>query len=348
MIKNRETKKLSFCCPHHGVLSSFVEYVSVDLDSKKLVDVPVKYCHHCQMYYTPFTNLLAFAKLQYRGCQIAGCKIGGSKEIPREEVRVPYFTDNTAYLKEQERLQKEQLRAVQTEKFKKYVEGLRAINHDSIILTNKSCFIQEHRCPICQDITKKESVKITQHRKYVVSNVRHCSRCDFDFVSSAELYKIDKKASKVVKGRYNTPFISPVDIRCEYQSLDKYLFIPRWTLDLAKYDYHKLPPHGDAFYDMTSEEYAWVIEYHQPIDMDFPVQLRAKSFLGEAGYSTGESEIRRHAILERCVQEHGKWKVINQLKSNMNIRLNQKNGAIRYANALNIWRSDISYVENKL
>ena len=78
------------------------------------------------------------------------------------------------------------------------------------------------------------------------------------------------------------------------------------------------------------------------------MHLRLKSFLGEAGYSTSESEIRRHAILERCVQEHGKWKVINQLKSNMNTKKMQKDGEIRYAKALNIWCGDIWYVENKL
>ena len=94
---------------------------------------------------------------------------------------------------------------------------------------------------------------------------------------------------------------------------------------------------------MTDKEYNWVISFHQP--EEFPVQLRKKSFLAEAGYSTNESEIRRRSILEKCIQEHGKSKVINQIKSNMNLRIKQKDGSAKYQNALNIWRSDIHWIE---
>lgn len=336
-------KKIGFCCPNHGILSEKVEYFSSTIGSKRIIDVSVMRCPKCEEYYTPFTNLLALSKLHYKGKLINAGQAVTRKNIVRTEVRTPYILSIEEYKK-----QSEEQKTEKEERHKQYIDNLREVDHSSIILTNKLCFINEHRCPSCQYLTKKEYVKIAQRRKYVLSNVRHCSRCGFDYISPEEFYKIDQKANKVIKGRYDTPFISPVDTRCQYQRLDKYLFIPRWALDINKYDYHKLPPRGDAFYDMTTEEYAWVIEYHQPIDLEFPVQLRAKSFLGEAGYSTGESEIRRRAVLGKCVQEHGKWKVINQLKSNMNIRLKQKNGSTRYANAINIWRSDIWYVENKL
>lgn len=347
MGENRETKMMAFCCPQHGPLSSFVEYLSVDLNSKKLVGVPVKYCIECQKYYTPFTNLLAFAKLRYRDCPVAACKVSGLKGIPREEVRVPYFIDDMNFYKEQERARKEQIRKERVEKNREYVAGLRDVEHDSIILTNKPCFVKEHKCPNCNGATKKEHVKIKQRWKFVLANVRYCEQCDFEYITPQQLENICEKADKKLRGEYRHPFVSPLGMQCEFKDDDyKCLFIPEWALDISKYDHHHLPPIGDAFYDMSAEEYLWVKDYYQP--EEFQGKLRQKSFLGEAGYSANESEVRRHSILKRCVEEYGKDRVIYQIKSNMNMRLRQKDGEIRYANALNVWRGDILFVENKL
>lgn len=342
METKRQTKKTAFCCPHHGVLLGPVEYFSKDMGSKQLVDVPVIYCQECKKYYTPFTNLLALVRPQYKGRRIAAAQGNVKKSIPKVEVRTPYFIDV-----EEEKKRKEQIRLEKAENRKKYIEGLREVCHDQIILTNKSCFIKERRCPHCNEITKKEHVKITQHRKYILANIRHCNYCNADYITPVQFENINEKAGEIIRGYYQSPFVSPIGVSCEYQIANaNYLFIPEWALDFSIYDHRHLPPLGDDFYDMTAEEYLWVKMYYQP--EEFTAQLKTKSFLSEAGYSTSESEIRRHKILAKCVNEYGKSRVISQLKFNINVRMKQKDGNQRYERALNIWRGDISYVENKL
>lgn len=352
MESNQQIKKVALCCPHHGMLQGNVEYFSVNMGTQMLVDIPVVYCSACKKYYTPFNNLLAIVKLTYKGRPVMASQGRVQRSVPRMGVKVPYFVETVEYNKQKEqaheeaRKQAEQARKEKAEKRQQYIDSLREVDHNCIILTNKVCFITENECPCCHGKTKKEYVKITQHRKYLLSNVRHCSHCDFDYITPIQFDRIREKASEKIRGYYRGAFVSPVDIECEYQEDGSYLYIPKWALDFEKYDHHHLPPRGDAFYDMTDEEYRWVIAYHQP--EEFPVQLRQKSFLGEAGYSTSESEIRRHSILAKCVNEYGKSRVINQLKSNLNLRMKQKDGTTRYQHALNIWRGDIWYVENEL
>ena len=107
-----------------------------------------------------------------------------------------------------------------------------------------------------------------------------------------------------------------------------------------------MPPLSDKFYNMTEEEYRWVEGYYRP--EEFEVELRKQSFLGAAGYSTNESETKRRSILKECVAKYGKRKVIGQIKYNIDLRLKQKNGNIRYQRAINTWRGDLWYTENKL
>ena len=139
-------------------------------------------------------------------------------------------------------------------------------------------------------------------------------------------------------------FVEPQNVKCECDDDNRYLFIPKWMLYSSKFDEYNLPPRDDEYYDLTDEEYLWVKMSYGP--EKFHIDLRQQSFLGAAGYSTGESEIRRHSILAKCVHEYGKGKVIRQLKVNINLRAGQKNK--NFGNAINIWRGDIWYVEHKL
>lgn len=342
MEPNRQTKKVSFCCPYHGALKEDTEYFSVNMQSKVLVDVPVKYCKICKRYYTPFANLARLFQLDYKGTRVMGGAGRAARAFPREEVRVPYFSypedDKSRKITKDDK----------AEQFRQYLEGLREVPHNSVILSNKPLFINEHKCPVCHERVKREQVKISQRKKFLLSDVCHCERCGVDLISPKQFKKICDKAERQIRGWYNHPFISPVEM--DVDSYEKGLFIPRWALDLDKYDDHHLPPRGDAYYEMTDKEYSWVVGYHQldMFDVMFDVKLRKKSFLGEAGYSTSESEIRRHKILKICVEQYGKSKVINQLNKNISLRLSQKDGNVKYQNALNIWRGDISYVEKEL
>lgn len=92
-MKANEKQKIAFCCPHHGVLQNDVEYISADVGSKRLSDVAVMYCHECNEYYTPFTNLLALAKLEYRGKRVLASQGRADKTAFRVEVKKPIFVN---------------------------------------------------------------------------------------------------------------------------------------------------------------------------------------------------------------------------------------------------------------
>ena len=92
-MKTKEKQKIAFCCPHHGVLQNSVEYISADIGSQRLVDVAIMYCHECDEYYTPFTNLLAFAKLEYKGKKVRASQGRADKAAYRIEVKKPYYVD---------------------------------------------------------------------------------------------------------------------------------------------------------------------------------------------------------------------------------------------------------------
>lgn len=367
------TKKVSFCCPQHGALLRAVEYFSLDIGNKRLADVPLVYCEDCKKYYTPFANLLAFVSpqnIQHKGCLVVAGKGHVEKSFPKVKVRTPYFVDmqggkvledqhsskKVRVITHEEKVQEERLRLekaririkqerLRKEQFMKYIEGLREVSYNAPILTNKPCFTKESLCPRCKKPTKKENVKIVQYEKFLLDSIRYCEYCKDYYISPKQIYAIEKKASRKIYGEAFHPFVRPQNVECEYQG-EQDLFIPKSAIDFDKFSQYVLPPRGDGDYDMTDEEYMWVKTLYQP--EEFSVPLREKSFLAEAGYSTSESEIRRRNILAKCVSEHGKSRVIDQLKTNINLRTRQKDGNVRYANALNIWRGDIWYIENML
>lgn len=92
-MKSVEKQKVAFCCPQHGLLQNDVKYISAIMGSKKMVSIPIMHCRECDEYYTPFTNLLAFAKLEYKGKQVRASQGRVEKSAPRVEVIKPYYED---------------------------------------------------------------------------------------------------------------------------------------------------------------------------------------------------------------------------------------------------------------
>lgn len=88
-----ERAKVAFCCPHHGLIQNDVKYISASIGSKKMVSIPIMHCRECNEYYTPFTNLLAFAKLEYKGKLVRASQGRVEKSAPRIEVIKPYYED---------------------------------------------------------------------------------------------------------------------------------------------------------------------------------------------------------------------------------------------------------------
>lgn len=309
------------------------------------------YCKQCRKYYTPFSNLLSLVPIQHRGQMVCASQGRIRKDIHREIVRVPRFLDIAEYNKEllqaheedQKRQEREErIRTEQSEKKKQYIDSLRDVLYCCVILSNKDIFLKEHKCPHCREDLKKEYVKVTQNRKYILTNVWHCEHCDLDFISPNLFYSICDKADRIIRGYYSSPFVAPVEMECTYQDGGTYLFIPQWALDSEKYDHRHLPPRSDEFYIMTEDEYNWVKLYHQP--EEFPAELKSKSFLKLEGYDSNVPETMRRKILDTCVQKYGKVKVLSQLHLNVNLRINQKGK--NYTRSINIWNSDIRYVES--
>ncbi len=71
-----------------------------------------------------------------------------------------------------------------------------------------------------------------------------------------------------------------------------------------------------------------------------------KSFLGEMGYSTSLSDFERHIILDNAVNDYGKQRVIDHISFLVNMRLSQKNGENKFANAIEKWKADLVYIRN--
>lgn len=92
-MKTVERAKVAFCCPHHGLIQNDVTYISANIGSKKMVSIPIMRCHECDEYYTPFTNLLAFAKLEHKGKLVRASQGRVEKSAPRTEVIKPYYED---------------------------------------------------------------------------------------------------------------------------------------------------------------------------------------------------------------------------------------------------------------
>lgn len=93
MMKTVERAKVAFCCPHHGLIQNDVKYISANMGSKRMVSIPIMHCRECDEYYTPFTNLLAFAKLEYKGKLVRASQGRVEKSAPRIEVIKPYYED---------------------------------------------------------------------------------------------------------------------------------------------------------------------------------------------------------------------------------------------------------------
>lgn len=72
--------------------------------------------------------------------------------------------------------------------------------------------------------------------------------------------------------------------------------------------------------------------------------LNKKSFLAKLGYSTALWGFERESILKKATLEYGKRAVVDHLLFLIRTRKGQQDGANRYANAIDVWESDIEYV----
>ena len=190
-------------------------------------------------------------------------------------------------------------------------------------------------CPFCRSVMSREDINIPviemtgDSYRHDTEKVRFCYKCRKAFITKEMALYILSKINDSLKDQ-KTIKVENVTIQWDEDN-NKYLFNPTsensWDIFFPSRDYEKVSVRDDT-----------------PAEME----LNQQSFLGAMGYSTNESEARRRIILVKCVTEFGKSRVLQQLRFNMDMRLKQKDGATRYQRAINAWRGDIWYVENKL
>ena len=361
MEANQQTKRVAFCCPHHGALKGTPEYFSANFGSKRLVDISAMYCAACGKYYTPFANLLAFKQLRFKGREVAVSQGRVERSIPREVVRVPRFLDisekgiqpsrNTAKKGQttqhnttqkasarnksgisanMRNTQKQNNETVQNKATSRKAPSEIGLNAQIYLSNTYSA--ANNICPLCRSVLSRENVNIPviettgDFFRYYTESVRFCHKCRKAFISKETITSILTKVNST-SSNPKTLKIENATIHRDNSS-QKYLFNP--TLDNS---YAIFFPGQDyeRRRESTSDE----------------MELNPQSFLGEMGYSTSKGiNVRRH-ILTEAIKTYGKRKVCDHLAFLISMRKAQVNGAVKYANALKIWQDDLNYISAK-
>lgn len=202
-----EMKKVAFCCPHHGVLHASVEYLSVNMGAQKLVDISVMYCQACRKYYTPFSNLLAIAKIKHKGRPVAASQGRVERSVPRETVRAPHFVSIEEESKQNDRLRKGERRYIRGYE----VVPIHDVNPQSLghttILTNYVC----DKCLVCgSPIVKFNSAIQISDTEVIIVPGLYCTNCDTFYESRGTALKtVSKDISFSDNSKINTDYLIP-------------------------------------------------------------------------------------------------------------------------------------------
>ena len=192
---NMDTKKVGFCCSEHGSISSQVEYISVDIGSRRLMDVPVKFCHACQKYYTPYSNLLALIKIYHRGHPVSATALSYAKNVPLEAVRVPYYLDSHATDKKSGENNKSGKRTTTHGAPKQRIKGYYIIQLKHVYMgaCKKNFVLTNYPCNECLCCGNKLVSFVNFARLNETEGLRipgqYCSRCDTFFESCGTNFK---------------------------------------------------------------------------------------------------------------------------------------------------------------
>lgn len=219
---SKQTKMVAFCCPNHGALQETVEYFSANIGTKRLVDVPVMYCRDCKKYYTPFTNLLAFIQLKYKGYKVSASQGRVEKSIPRVKVRSPYFVDkqeahpsNTIHSAGGTQCAGVSSRHEQLPSPRRIngyeIVPIKNINQQAIkahiMLANYSC----DECLSCGNrlVTITTCVRVNEHEAIRIPG-QYCTKCDAFFDNrGTSLLKVFKRFGYIKAMPLDTQYLFP-------------------------------------------------------------------------------------------------------------------------------------------
>lgn len=327
-----QTKKIAFCCPHHGFLQNPVEYFSTKVGSKVLVDLPIVHCEKCNRYYSPFGNILALFKPKYRGRLILPSKGIAQKNVERVEVRIPYFSKlETTAEKKVESLANKPKGNIKN-KNKQAPRTQRTINNTPprnvpVHISNTYNFTTGV-CPICCSVMSKDRANIPvlyengDFYRYYVEEILYCHKCKKGYVGQKTVEKLLQR----IKAATNYHSIVKLEnARVSFSRNQEFLYYPTTennrVVFIPRYEHHS-----------STMEY------------DGEMNLNAQSFLGAMGYTVKLPEYSRRIILAKAVKQYGKRKVTDLICFLISSRQKQFNGATKFANAIRIWQKDLNYI----
>ena len=189
-------------------------------------------------------------------------------------------------------------------------------------------------CPFCRSVMSREDINIPviemtgDSYRHDTEKVRFCHKCRKAFITKEMALYILSKINDSPKNQ-KTIKVENVTIQWD-EDKNGYLFNPTsnnsWDIFFPNHDYERVISRDDT-----------------PAEME----LNPQSFLGEMGYSTSKGiNIRRHILVE-AIKIHGKQKVCDHLVFLLSTRKAQKNGPLKYANAIKIWQDDLEYILDK-
>ena len=337
-------KKLPFCCPVHGTLHGKVLYASILFSTKKIVDLPYKYCDSCDINYTPFGDFVyLFPNISIQGRKLAVGKMSKEGRVFVERPKIVPMERDISECPTKDINDK-----------KKTLTTRNAFIRE-LFLANKRRFVEERLCPKCFRKLKKEYVGIKMFDKggYVCSNIYSCEICKQDYVSPEMLEKIYNKA----QNKFNrSSFYLPDNIHIFWGNSNYWFYTPYYYKDTENYDIRNLPPQQTMYYDLDDDEYNCFIDFYVKYNFknlqnnnyeypEFDGILNDKSVLKKHGYSIKLLNHERRMILKKCISLYGIDKVLQILNFNINMRRSQENGESKFATALSVWRKDIEFIE---
>ena len=118
------------------------------------------------------------------------------------------------------------MRKASEEKWKESIKNSRIVCYNKIIVSNRTIFKDEHKCPHCHQVAKKECVRISQQGKNISANIRHCDVCNNDYITLDQYHYLEEKAKEKLKPfYYDKPFIRPLNLKRVESDFERERFI---------------------------------------------------------------------------------------------------------------------------
>ncbi len=331
-------KKSCWFCKESLILQETeFEMKRINANKSMIVKEIIYFCQKCHCYY--ITKQLSYALVhKYPGYYVDVSLYDIKQKIKTEKTAIPNnnitpnynlndkVNSNNRHIYQGFSTKKESSKSVSPSKAKSgstlfpkvFFSDTYSVNHNI--------------CPFCSSVMNKELVNLPIINsegnviRYYAESAKYCHNCRKAYISDTEIkYLLWKINNSFATNSILTIKFENTDINQEQDNNHLYISTHHNT-------YLIYTPNNDYPCD-------------EPTSSEF-MNLNSQSFLGKRGYSVNQSEKMRHYILTEAVEIYGKRKVTDHLLFLISTRKAQINGALKYANAIKIWQSDLNFIYN--